>query len=358
MSPHAIDLEDAPTEDESENEQDHDDDENRVQHVALLLEGLQCKGRATNVLVVPAHSFHSEVGHVREDLEVAWVFERTVHLRTRARWIVSVTSGPWDGPLSIRVEPDIRFSALVEPGQVCRWRDGWLEMGAICIDAREAVDWDPPARTAGWDVSAVLNDLDVVIERSRCADSGGIPTHILADEQAHRPLDAMSTRAYVAVRAVRRAVDDRDSSGLASAMLSLVGLGPGLTPSGDDLLCGFTAGLAVFLARRDRCPVLVPEIMRAALFGAIDATTSLSRTLLACASGCLPLSGRIGGPVVTEPLLGVLWSLGTPGGMRDLDALLRIGHSSGSDMLAGIWMAARVVLEGRDVDGLTVVGSA
>jgi hypothetical protein len=168
-----------------------------------------------------------------------------------------------------------------------------------------------------------------------------------------------------------------DEARVHSAVFGLVGLGPGLTPSGDDLLCGLLAGLQVLAARewrgeaqpdngngrgfssvsRGQGPRSTSllydghpfdtngvEALRNSVLEAVRRTTALSATMLRYAAGDGVASAAGAGIVAVQPLLDVLWSLGAPGGVRGLEGLLAIGHSSGSDMLTGALLAASLRL--------------
>lgn len=112
----------------------------------------------------------------------------------------------------------------------------------------------------------------------------------------------------------------------------LVGLGPGLTPAGDDLLAGALATLRL-LGAGGQADALAAEVAARA-----SRTTALSAALLACAA-----QGQ-----VAQPAADVLRALA---GGRTLEpavaALLRVGHTSGRDLAAGILLGARLVL-GRE----------
>ncbi|HCB04736.1 MAG TPA: hypothetical protein DEQ43_10905 [Nocardioides bacterium] len=100
----------------------------------------------------------------------------------------------------------------------------------------------------------------------------------------------------------------------------LLGRGDGLTPYGDDVLCGW---LAVTRAAGIATPEVDAEIR-----ALTDTTTLLSATLLDCASH---------GEVVPEF---AAWL----GGTGPADAVERIGHSSGRGLLDG----ARLALSGLE----------
>jgi hypothetical protein len=99
---------------------------------------------------------------------------------------------------------------------------------------------------------------------------------------------------------------------------ALLGLGPGLTPSGDDVLAGYLLGCIAF-------GLPVPTA------GGWHRTTALSAALLrhARAGECVP------------ELAAVIVGLGaaTPLGPA-LTALLRVGHTSGAALAAGVLRAS------------------
>ena len=104
----------------------------------------------------------------------------------------------------------------------------------------------------------------------------------------------------------------------------LIGRGPGLTPSGDDMLTGM---LAVFIAAGIPVHLFLPPADQLALL-----TTSVSCSYLN--------SARVG--EFSTPVLGVIRSLqvGRDAG-RALHRLLTVGHTSGADTVLGIALAQR-----------------
>jgi hypothetical protein len=126
----------------------------------------------------------------------------------------------------------------------------------------------------------------------------------------------------------------------------IVGLGPGLTPSGDDFLCGLLLALRLLTPCVARTPPAVPAggaavrladwIGAAVTSDATTRTTALSATLLHCAA-----AGQASGEAA-----GVLRALTCPGG-QDLTVatrrLLATGHTSGADLAWGLAAGARAV---------------
>jgi len=165
--------------------------------------------------------------------------------------------------------------------------------------------------------------------------------------QQHRLLRVVAD----GLRRLEAAVRTRDNRIAADATLNLLGLGPGLTPSGDDVLAGLLVGLhhldwsrGVDSARstsRLQTPISVVRdaIATRVLVDAPTRTSTLSAALLGHAA-----RGEAAGEVTA-----VLNSLC---GRRPLSPalmrLLAVGHTSGYDMACGILAAGRVLLGQRD----------
>lgn len=103
----------------------------------------------------------------------------------------------------------------------------------------------------------------------------------------------------------------------ADVLRRLVGHGGGLTPLGDDVLCGWLA----VLRATGRLDAATADVVRAAL----PRTTVLSATLLDCA---------LDGEVLPE-FATYLTALGTPAESAAARALAGIGHTSGAGLLFG-----------------------
>jgi hypothetical protein len=165
----------------------------------------------------------------------------------------------------------------------------------------------------------------------------------LADAQPHEPV----VRGVLddGAAQLHRALVRRDPAGAQRAAGGLVGLGPGLTPAGDDLL----AGLLVACAQLREAPGAADVAATAARLGdavglrASTATTALSAALLRHAA-----AGRAAGPVLR--LLDAL--VGRTALPAALAGLLAVGHTSGHDTARGVLTAASALL-----DRATAVGA-
>jgi hypothetical protein len=128
------------------------------------------------------------------------------------------------------------------------------------------------------------------------------------------------------------AAGDPDASSAVAARL--LGHGPGLTPSGDDLLAGFLIGAAAFgvdaSALRHAIGVLAPA-----------RTTALSAALLrhAARGECIDELAAVAAVLTGQPsALAVRQQAGR---------LLSVGHSSGAALALGLVIAAERALQGH-----------
>lgn len=200
------------------------------------------------------------------------------------------------------------------------WKALGLRMGeTVAVVGRSATVWHPPPFPK--------------IENRQPAN----PTEMLSLVAARAPMEGLSRvilkeEGNCLVRMTRPAVEslsrwlvvDDGQPPPRSALLDLLGLGPGLTPSGDDLL----GGLLIALHGRglhDQVTALSREIATLAT----GRTTSISRAHLRAAMNGQAnetiheiCNGLLAGGTVDWPVL--------------LDRVDTIGHSSGWDMLAGM----------------------
>src|SRR5919107_4085133 len=182
-------------------------------------------------------------------------------------------------------------------------------------------DVDPDAEATVGNGSLTLPGLVVHVTEIVDTTVPVLPAAAAA-RAAARQLD-VTPRATAEVGALlpREAVDGL-RRGDAQAVRPLLGLGPGLTPLGDDVLGGW---LATAVATRH--PGL-DEVRRSVGLSAGERTTTLSATLLACAAR---------GEVVPE-LRTLLAGLATDDAAlveRLVDPLLQVGDTSGAGLLLG-----------------------
>lgn len=115
----------------------------------------------------------------------------------------------------------------------------------------------------------------------------------------------------------------------------MIGLGPGLTPSGDDYLSGFLLTLHLAARAIGSRTEWLEWVSQGISTWAPGRTTLVSSTQLRLAAQ--GEADEVTGRAITA----ILW--GEPGLSASVDALLEVGSTSGSDILAGINAAASIM---------------
>ena len=128
--------------------------------------------------------------------------------------------------------------------------------------------------------------------------------------------------------------DDANTPEVADLVRRLLGVGPGLTPAGDDVLAGLLVGLWSFGQRAERLRLAV-------LAGLSAGTTDLSAALLRCAAGgeSIPQVNQL-----LRTMSGSAWQGRLDHAMYDL---VRVGHTSGTALATGVLAAATMAIGDR-----------
>lgn len=112
----------------------------------------------------------------------------------------------------------------------------------------------------------------------------------------------------------------------ANTLSSLIGLGIGLTPSGDDFLCGVLAG-CIFDSLEKHSFV---KLLKKQIQNNLQNTNYISRAFLSCA-----LNDNFSTPVLNLPYF--------KSSDEVYDNFKKIGHSSGIDTLCGIYYSLNTI---------------
>lgn len=267
--------------------------------------------------------------------EVIALHERSCYLAGDDAEIYAIVQQPLgNGPLNlvVPVSPGPLFAGLA-PGTPAASRGSRLFLGdGLEVGMEKAVLWDPKAYCAlGADPDGLRRCL---AELCRVAAAQG-PERSLArllphlhNEDLPKPLAGIEhfPRSHALIGGLVESLARRNRRRLKVVTSSLAGLGPGLTPSGDDFLAGVLLALALVLEHRPDAELA--EIAGLLLDTAAPRTHEISAAYLRAAR-----AGEAGER--WHPLLGAL-SAGDAAGVRAAaGAVLEIGETSGADMLAG-----------------------
>jgi hypothetical protein len=292
------------------------------------------------------------------------VFARACNLVSDDGMLLGIVQGPaWNGPATLVLAPGALpapLTGLLRPGAPAR-RDGnrlWIA-DRVGLELSAARLWAPTPIVRTLDAAQIAARLDRAAE----IVAAEAPRDGLARLLVERPLTRRLPLARARVRDVdavdiraaqrpggegpqllRRASIELDRieatirahawSGVLEPARQLSGLGPGLTPSGDDLLAGLALG---FRAARGA----LPDALAAAILTAVDGRT----TDLAIVRVQHAVAGRADEAV--HRVLALLVGGPVTGGSdveNAVRAVLDYGHSSGADTLVGLIVGLRLGL--------------
>ena len=243
----------------------------------------------------------------------------------------AIGEGPLNVPVAVSAGLDWR--ALGTGRTVAIDAAGLDVAGGPAVAIAGAALWRPPPIVG----SGLGRGLAALAVRARPPDEGlGFALPALA---GGRPLPPGTTPFRRAARRGLAALADwlgAGSRGAPAAAAGLIGLGPGLTPAGDDALGG------AMIALRGLGRVEAADRLGAwCLSLAARRTSAIARAHLAAAA-----EGE--GAAALHAVLATLASGDGPELARALPALGRLGHSSGWDALAGAVLVLRGLAGGDD----------
>jgi hypothetical protein len=274
----------------------------------------------------------------RANVEV--VFERSFYLRCGDEFICVGEPDIGNGPLTLIGNLGRLSDFALQPGRSAAVCDRHIAIGnSIRLSLDHAESWHPPP----WPIClspARLIDSCAALARRAAFDAPreGLARHVSGapETSRHQPPPARITRPRIAIfeRWLSSVLDARHARVMAfeEAIQGLIGLGPGLTPSGDDFLVGALALLDAVGERHAHA-----ALARAITDTLPGLTTPLSACFLKAAA-----AGHVG-----EALHRAVSSVITGDVDSAVAAAGKIGHSSGWDMMAGIMTTLRIAVTAR-----------
>lgn len=230
-------------------------------------------------------------------------------------------AGPLNALAGLPDGLDWRASGLVAGAPAHVGRGSLTIAGRFEFALEPAVEWSPARPADGWSREALAAGLAALRRTAQGYDlSGGLARLVMPDAPSG---DILIERGRAGAAALRNWIAGDCTNELSTKVHDLIGLGPGLTPSGDDLVGGAMIALRA-LGRADDATALA----RWALPIARAATGKISLALLSCAA-----EGE-GAEALHRTIAPIMAGDGDAiaAGIAALDA---IGHSSGWDALAG-----------------------
>ena len=259
------------------------------------------------------------------------VYEHTINVVLEGQLLALQSSRSLLSPLSIRLDlTDPEFAGLgPAPGDPCSvYEEGiWLPTGKpspLSIKlTKDTCVYDPhlPASYPG----ELSNLTDEILRFLSLVTQGDEVYTIFAGASPEPLLSVVRGRLQQAEAAAR----NHQWTLCAETLCGLIGLGIGLTPSGDDFLSGVLAALQITKPRHGPlCEALSDTVL-----ASLARTNDISSAFLKCAAGGL----------FSEAVITLFRSHTGSAIEAACRAFLQIGHSSGLDTLCGItWVLSHV----------------
>ncbi|MDR7588800.1 MAG: DUF2877 domain-containing protein [Armatimonadota bacterium] len=242
--------------------------------------------------------------------------------------VVAVVAGDLPaGPFAVVVEGTPPLAGVPAGAPAAAGGDRIRIGDALEVDLRPAVPWDP--LLAPWAGMPAHLDDHLALLRRLLLD-GASPNGLGRVAAGGTDDGPLARRAQPALAALATGLRDRDARALGAAARELAGLGPGLTPSGDDVLTGCLLALSLWPTRR-------PDLRSLIAGQAISRTTRISAAYLAAAA-----RGEAGGD--WHHLRDALAESDPDAVRRAAARLLALGETSGADMLGGFLLAAQALV--------------
>jgi hypothetical protein len=262
------------------------------------------------------------------------VFVRACNLVSDQGEIVALVSQRvGNGPLNIVLEEDGFLSRSLEAGSPAEGDGRTIRVGeALVVSLAGAEVWEPwlewealNAERPGLEANlAVLHD-HLIAQ----APAESLAYLLAAGAAGGRSVESTYRKvAWRAIEGLLAALRAGDRQGIAARAASLAGLGPGLTPAGDDFLLGLMAGLRTWPQCLAGSALSVEEACQAIYGAAAERTNLLSMALLQSAR---------------EGMFGEAWHILLAALRQDkaaevreaADRVLGFGGTSGADALCG-----------------------
>lgn len=281
-----------------------------------------------------AVSIGSSVPREHFDAEVHSVFDASINLRAdhHEGLITVLISDHYDLPQGIRLDAQgFTFQSLtVDLPVTCRGRIMRFGSFPLTIDLGGATVWDgrlsrtiidtqKPSTERAWSTiwqslnrEQRLKQTDLIAGDLFQADTGSLLTRNLSQP----------------VRQLVAGTKHFDAHAAAAAAKEMIGLGPGVTPSGDDILIGYLAGLWSTAAQHHQKLEFLSSFGGLLLTLAKE-TNEISRTYIHYA-----IKGEFASSIIA--LLRAISNAEEQSILSAVKAAMRVGHSSGMDSATGL----------------------
>ena len=216
------------------------------------------------------------------------------------------------------------------PGQPVIVRDGTVRFPSG--SARLHLTAAERARKGGQIRETALFRLaQTLADEDRKAGLAPLVTRMLPGKESWEPPNPYCVSALPAIRTLLEGVAAGDRGRIARGLDALLGLGPGLTPSGDDVICGIQYVLLRSHAAERAGVRMLTQAVAAGAPVKTNAVSAAYLTAIACGEDYARMQG--------------VWLEMTGRETSRAGLLLEVGSCSGGDMLFGMLAAGKLLMD-------------
>jgi hypothetical protein len=282
-----------------------------------------------------AETIGCRVPRTRRDGHVEAVFEHAWNLRMEGGAVVTVLARQ-AGNIAhgIRLASGLPRDVRLQAGMPLRIEACRLifDGASIEVTLSTARLWAPELRPGMWDRHGNSLDAALTVRKLLCRESARPDSEFLAHVlRLKRTPTPLLVRVSAVLDQLDPAVRADDCTSALNAVAQLIGLGPGLTPAGDDFIVGWLAGLTLMAKTPGDCEFL--HAMCTGIEGLRFATTTVSSQHLddVCV---LMFSERL-----SDLCVAIAVGAPAPRLASRVSAQLAVGATSGADAAAGLMFA-------------------
>lgn len=279
------------------------------------------------------------------DAKVHSVFQSAANLclSNDGRLITLVGSDEGDLPQGIRLNTPPGFSfAGLHVGELLTCRDGFLRLDSLSltVDLCQARTWKCDLPSLNIDLSipsmeSAWKSVRQALNKRQLLSGAEIVADDLLRSDGIQPRAGVPRKTRDAMQGLVQATLRYDLTIASSHVRALIGLGPGLTPSGDDLLAGYLAGMWCVVRERHEHEQFISSLGRRVVRLAHH-TNDISRTYLYHAA-----QGQVSSRLAN--LAEAICREENADRLLDIaEASMQVGHTSGMDTVTGLLMGLTV----------------
>jgi hypothetical protein len=225
-----------------------------------------------------------------QDARVSGRTSKGIFIQTPAKWLVFLSFEKFKGPLTITLDKLDPILQLVSGGDPVRIASQSIFLPSLDtrIPIADSAVWQPPPppapRLAGSESHEKLVDFaKEIMSKKNGAGLGDLIPPLLGLPNTRPPLETINQIDWAYIQQLQNCIRNREAAPLARLLSTILGSGPGLTPSADDFIVGLLLAL-----NRWQFPLWpagsLTDLNHQIVDAAYEKTTTLSANLIECAA--------------------------------------------------------------------------